>query len=80
MLFVDSDHSYGHVTGVLGAHLARVKPGGAALFHDTQFRYPDVDLGEPTGEVAKALDDWCGSRGIAWENRPGSYGMGVIRL
>ena len=79
VLFVDSDHSHGHVTGVLAAHLARVKPGGVALFHDTQFRYPDVDLGEPTGEVAKALDDWCGSHGITWENRPGSYGMGVVR-
>jgi predicted O-methyltransferase YrrM len=80
VLFVDSDHGLGHVTGVLAAHMPRVKPGGVALFHDTQFRHPDTDLGEPVGEVAKALDAYCEAHGLTWENRPGFYGMGIVRL
>jgi predicted O-methyltransferase YrrM len=79
VLFTDSDHSYGHVLATLEAYLPRVKPGGVALFHDTQWEYPSTDLGKPGGEVARALDEYCGKNGLTWENRPGSYGLGMIR-
>ena len=38
---------------------------------------PDIALPGPTGEVAKALDDYCEARGLSWENIPGRYGLGV---
>jgi predicted O-methyltransferase YrrM len=80
VLFVDSDHSRDHVLAVLDTYMHRVRPGGIALFHDTQWQYPDTDLGKPEGDIAKALDLWCAAHGIDWENRPGSNGLGVIRL
>lgn len=80
VLFVDSDHSYEHVLATLETHMPRVRPGGIALFHDTQFRHPATDLGEPTGDVARALDDYCARQELAWVNRAGSYGLGVVRL
>jgi predicted O-methyltransferase YrrM len=79
VLFADSDHSYSHVTGILGAYMPRVRPGGVALFHDTQWQYPDTDLGRPEGDISRALSDWCGKHDATWENRPGSYGLGIIR-
>lgn len=81
VLFVDSDHSYEHVTGVLDAYVPRVKAGGVALFHDTQWHTPgDVDSGRPDGQIAQAITRYCEESGLTWENRPGSYGLGVIRL
>lgn len=80
VMLVDSDHSYEHVTGILNTYMPRVRPGGIALFHDTQWQYPDTDLGGPEGDIARALSDWCGTHGVTWENRPGSYGLGIIRV
>jgi predicted O-methyltransferase YrrM len=81
VLFVDSDHSYEHVWHTMELYLPRVKPGGVALFHDTQW-IPggDTDLGWPGGAVAQVLTGYCQEHGLTWENRPLSYGLGVIRL
>lgn len=81
VLFVDSDHSYDHVAAVLSTYMPRVKAGGIALFHDTQWHTPgDVDSGRPDGQIAQAITRYCEESGLTWENRPGSYGLGVIRL
>lgn len=80
ILFVDSDHSYEHVGDVLTAYMPRLKASGTALFHDTQYQSPgDIDLGEPKGVIAQAINEYCGAHGLTWENRPGFYGLGVIR-
>lgn len=26
------------------------------------------------------VGDWCAEAGLAWENRPGFYGLGVVRI
>jgi predicted O-methyltransferase YrrM len=67
-----------HVLAELRAYVPRVRPGGVVLLHDTQWEPPAVDLGEPRGGVAAALDAWCGESGMSWENRPGFYGLGIM--
>lgn len=80
VLFIDTSHQYDHTLAELQLYVPKVKPGGVVLCHDTQFAPPGRDLGEPIGEVAKALDAYCAEAGLSWENRPGFYGMGIIRL
>jgi cephalosporin hydroxylase len=85
VLFVDTSHTYEQTLAECRAWVPRVKPGGVALFHDTQYHpfynwQPDYDLGEPTGPVGRALDAYCKEASLVWENRPGSYGLGVIQL
>ena len=83
VLFIDTSHTYGHTLAELREYVPRVAPGGTVLLHDTQFLATGGgngdDAGEPAGEVAAALDAYCGETGRKWENRPGSYGLGVIR-
>jgi cephalosporin hydroxylase len=81
VLFVDSDHSYEHVLAELNAYLPRVKPGGIALFHDTNITswlgYEPPVPGMPP--VAQALDEYCAEAGLVWQNLSGEYGLGIIR-
>jgi cephalosporin hydroxylase len=79
VLFVDSDHTTEHVLAVMEAYMPRVRPGGYALFHDTEWEYPSTQLPEPTGEVARAIGRYCWQYSLMWENRHGSYGLGVVR-
>lgn len=69
-----------HVLAELMAYGPRVRPGGVILAHDTQWQPPATDLGEPDGAVAAALTTWCDHVGLTWENRPGFYGLGVVRI
>lgn len=82
LLFIDTSHLYDHTLAELRAYVPRVRKGGRVLLHDTQwdFRGCDVDLGAPTGPVARALDVFCGETGMKWVNHPGSYGLGEIRV
>jgi len=69
VLFVDLDpHSFDQTAAMILAWLPRVRKGGTALFHDTSW-------GGGTG-VRDALE----ASGVAWENREGSNGLGVVRL
>lgn len=79
VLFIDSDHSYEHVRGVLDVYVPRVKPGGTVLLHDTHWVPGDDDLPAPDGPVAQALTAYCDMHGLSWEDRPGFYGMGIVR-
>lgn len=79
VLFVDTDHSEEHTVAVMEAYMLRVKLGGVALFHDTQWVPGDTDLGKPDGPVARGINRYCRNNGLAWENRPGSYGLGIIK-
>ncbi len=81
VLFIDTSHEYEHTLGELHAFMPRVAPGGTAFFHDTKLH--DWPGYEPPGDkppVAQALDEYCGTTGLSWEDLPGWYGMGMIRL
>ena len=69
-----------HVLAELRTYVPRIRPGGVALLHDTQWQPPATDLGEPSGGVARALDDYCAETGAEWENRPGFYGLGIMHI
>jgi len=81
VLFIDTMHTYDHTLAELRLWMPRVRPGGTALFHDTHAAVPGVgDPGYPCGGVSDALDTWCAETGNTWENRTGSYGLGVVRF
>lgn len=80
VLFVDSDHTTEHVLAVMEAYMPRVRAGGVAMFHDTEWEHPSTQLPGPTGEVARAINLFCWKHSQPWENRHGSYGLGVIKL
>ncbi len=78
VLFIDSDHRYGHTLAELRLYVPRVREGGVVMLHDTQWDEGNIELPEPTGPVARALDTYCAETGRAWTNLPGSYGLGTI--
>ena len=80
VLFIDTSHEYGHTLAELRAYMPRVAPGGVALFHDTRIFGTWSEPGDTVPPVARALDDWCAETGRSWENLPGEYGLGLIRL
>ena len=88
VLFVDTSHEYKHTLDELRAYMPRVAPGGVALFHDTNLYMNKAGTevsalapwhGETTPPVTQALDEYCKETGLSWENKPGTYGLGVIR-
>lgn len=79
VLFVDTLHDFDHVLAELAVYMPRLTRDGVALVHDTEWDVGDRQLEGPTGPVARALDDYCARHELTWGNRPGSYGMGVIR-
>jgi len=80
ILFVDTSHEYGHTLAELRAYMPRVARGGVALFHDTRILGTWSEPGDTVPPVARALDDWCEETGLSWENLPGEYGLGVVRV
>lgn len=78
ILFIDTSHERDHTDRELRLYMPRVKPGGVALFHDTLLAKEGGEEGR--GHVWDALDAWCAEMGRSWENRPGSFGMGVVRF
>lgn len=79
VLFVDTDHTTEHTLAVMDAYMPRVKPGGMALFHDTEWAPPANQLPGPTSTVAAGIDRWCRQHGLSWKNRHGWYGLGMVR-
>lgn len=81
VLFLDTSHTYGHTLAELTEYVRRVVPGGVVLCHDTELERPESAPADgPPFPVARALDDYCADTGLVWENRTGSYGLGVIRV
>lgn len=73
IMFVDLDpHSFEQTAAMLDRWMSWVRPGGLALFHDTQW-------GGGQG-VRDALCSWSGAHGVPWVNREGSNGLGVIEV
>lgn len=88
VLFIDTSHEYDQTLLELAAYWPRVKPGGVALLHDTCWDTLDPEtnggrwcreLDTPDGPVTRAIEAFCTAKGLRWLNRPGSFGLGVIR-
>ena len=73
VLFVDTDHTYETTMDELNLWMPRVRPGGVALFHDTQVMNDVCD-------VKRALDDWCTAHHRAWTEDPRCFGLGRIEV
>ena len=80
VLFIDTSHTYDHTLAELRAYMPRVAPGGVALFHDTRIFGTWSEPGDAIPPVARALDDYCAETSRSWENLPGEYGLGIIRV
>ena len=81
VLFVDTSHEYEHTLAELRVFMPRLAAGGTALFHDTHvIGWPGYK--PPTGmpPVWQALDEYCRETGLSWQDMPGHYGLGVIRI
>ena len=76
VLFIDTSHDYDQTFAELHRYMPRLRHGGVALFHDTCTAEDGL---VPDRGVAKALNAWCARRGWMWQNRTGSYGLGVVR-
>jgi hypothetical protein len=84
VLFCDTSHFYAETLAECRAFVPRLAPGGTALFHDTNLFPWEAQAGPqsapPVPPVRQALDDYCAETGRTWEDLPGAYGLGVIRL
>jgi cephalosporin hydroxylase len=81
VLFIDTSHEYEHTLAELRVFMPRVAPGGIALFHDTNvYDWPGYGWSGDVPPVQQALDEYCAETGRSWENMPGEYGLGVIRV
>jgi cephalosporin hydroxylase len=83
VLFVDTSHLYEETVAELRAYVPRVVSGGVVLCHDTNLIAWEAAKGRHTAgppPVRLALDAYCAETGREWEDLPGDYGMGVIRV
>ena len=77
VLFIDTSHEYDHTLAELRAFMPKVAPGGVALMHDTRLW---MHAAEETPPVTRALNEYCKETGETWEEMPGQYGLGIIRV
>ena len=81
VLFIDTSHEYKHTLAELRAYMPRLTPGGVALFHDTHvYDWPGYGWSGDVPPVQQALNAYCAEAALEWQDMPGHYGMGVIRL
>jgi len=79
VLFIDTSHHYDHTLAELRLYMPRVKPGGTVLMHDTELEQPEGWTGEAF-PVARAIDTYCAEARLTWDNRPGCFGLGVLKV
>ncbi len=70
VLFLDTLHTYDHVTRELELWAPYVKPGGTILIHDV-VTFP---------AVMEAMQDHCIEHGLAFTYHAGSNGLGIISV
>jgi cephalosporin hydroxylase len=75
VLFIDTSHTFVQTLAELRLYGPRAR---LMLLHDTELEHPDGAPPSPAFPVARAIDTWCAETGCTWENRSGSYGLGVI--
>ena len=80
-LFVDLEHTFEETLTVCTLWIPRVRPGGVALFHDTEYPQINGEWKSPhESEVGRALDVYCRMKGLEWVNVPGCFGLGILRI
>ena len=81
VFFDDASHEYGKTLAELRTWVPRVRPGGVVLMHDTEW-LPPASMGHPPADtpVGQALTDYCAETGLEWVNKPGCYGLGIMRI
>ena len=87
VLFIDTSHEYDQTLRELDTYWPRIRPGGLALLHDTMWDTCDPpqggrwcqELDQPGGPVTRAIEAFTTAHGLTWVNRPGSFGLGIIR-
>jgi predicted O-methyltransferase YrrM len=83
LVLIDTSHTYDHTLAELRAYVPLVRPGGMVCCHDVELVGHDArgyGITGPSGPVRRALDDYCAETGLAWTERPGSFGLGVMRM
>lgn len=81
VLFIDTSHEYEHTLAELRAYVPRVAPGGVVLMHDTHvIGWPGYQWDRDVSPVWAALDEYCAEAGLAWQDLPGKYGLGTLRV
>ena len=80
VFFLDTSHEYEHTLAELRTYMPRVVKGGIALFHDTRLVEWEGHERSDFPPVTQALDEFCEETGTEWEELPGAYGLGVIRV
>jgi len=79
IVFIDTDHLYGHTVLELEAYSKHVKPGGVIVLHDTELEWSPFDSAHTVRyPVRQAIQDWAGERDVEW--RSGCYGLAVIHV
>lgn len=87
LLFIDTSHDYDQTLLELCTYWDRIRPGGLALLHDTEWEPLDPaangdrtcrELDRPGGPVTRAIETFTSGHGLSWINRHGSFGLGII--
>lgn len=73
VLFIDTSHEREHTLAEIRRFVPLVRPGGMALFHDTEF-------GDQPYPVAAALDEYCSAEHLTWTNHHGCFGLGELHV
>ena len=82
LLFIDTTHTFRQTQAELDLYGGRVRSGGVILLHDVDLEQaPLSDDPEDRGyPVRRAANEWCRRKFLNYDERPGSYGLGVIEV
>lgn len=77
IVFIDTSHAYEHTCRELNLYRWLVRRGGLIVLHDTELAHPEFTTGKPY-PVKRAIDEFCRSEGLEWENHTNCFGLGII--
>lgn len=79
ILFIDGNHVYEETLRELNDYRPRVRPGGRIYLHDTNIETTgNAQTPQPPFPVRTAMEEFCGERGLKFENNPRCSGLGLI--
>jgi cephalosporin hydroxylase len=80
VVFIDTSHDYDHTLRELNLYRWLVRPGGKILLHDTELERPIGVKPQLPFPVKRAVETFCRSEGLTWENQTHCFGLGIVRL
>jgi predicted O-methyltransferase YrrM/GT2 family glycosyltransferase len=81
IVFVDSDHTYELTQAEIATFSKRIRPGGAAVFHDTAVREHEHHTTEqPPYPVRTAVTEWAEAEGYEVVEYPNNFGLMVVTV